>query len=190
MAYRGARTPPEPTPEEALAAAIADKDYWDPPDAGAADARDSRVAKFAGLAGASRRAMAPAQYNKRENVIGGGLRRLTVGELAPVARRDDPHYHAPRYVPIGFAEYRSPVINPIDYVYYRLAGWRVATPRDLPEPETRALLWRITRLGPGPAGYVRLGDTLVPAALGPGDRQALAQTESRYGNFERKYANI
>ena len=34
--------------------------------------------------------------------------------------------------------------------------------------------------GPEPSGFVRIGDTLVPAMLGPGDRMALAQTVDFY----------
>lgn len=89
-------------------------------------------------------------------------------------RREDEHYHAPRYVPIGFARYESPVLDPGDYAFYQLAAWRVAVPRSSAGPAARALLRRIYEHGPASAGYARVGDTLVPAILGSGDRRTLA----------------
>jgi hypothetical protein len=79
-----------------------------------------------------------------------------------------------RHVPIGFAPYVSPVINPAAYDFYRQAGWRVAIPHETPSHLVKGILSRIFSHGPQSAGYVRLGDTLVPAILGPGDRAALA----------------
>ncbi|MGL4507977.1 MAG: hypothetical protein ACRCUF_19835, partial [Aeromonas sobria] len=77
-----------------------------------------------------------------------------------------------QHVPIGFARYRDPTVDPADYLYYYLAGWRVAIPRTTPRADN--ILYRIYHWGPQSAGYVRLGDTIVPAVLGPGDRQTLA----------------
>jgi hypothetical protein len=67
------------------------------------------------------------------------------------------------------------VINPLDYEFYRVAGWRVAVPRITPGLRVKDIVSRIFYYGPQSAGYVRVGDTLVPAMLGVGDRQALAQ---------------
>jgi len=177
------------SPDEALASAIADKTYWEVPNDEAAD-RDTRAMRFASHAGETREAMAPAQYGNRSDVFGGGLRRMTDAEVGRHLRSEDPHFHAPRYVPVGFSSYHSPVVDPADYRYYQMASWRVAVPRSLPDPSVRDLLHRIYRHGPGSVGYVRLGDTLVPQTLGPGDRQTLAESASRYGDYAGKYMNF
>lgn len=147
--------------------------------------RDSQVLQYAAARAAGREAQAPSQFANREDVWGGGLRRMVDGGVGP--RREDEHYYAPRYVPVGFARYEDPTVDPANYKYYLMSGWRVAIPRTIPGPAVRALLLRIYQYGPRSAGYARLGDTLVPAILGPGDRQTLAQTESRYGPASRKY---
>jgi hypothetical protein len=81
---------------------------------------------------------------------------------------------AGRAVPVGFARYVSPVINLGDYQFRRMAAWRVAIPRALPELRVQDLLSRIWDYGPASAGYVRIGETLVPAMLDPGNRAALS----------------
>ena len=81
---------------------------------------------------------------------------------------------AGRAVPVGFARYVSPVINLGDYQFRRMAAWRVAIPRALPELRVQDLLSRIWDYGPANAGYVRIGETLVPATLDPGSRAALS----------------
>jgi hypothetical protein len=80
-----------------------------------------------------------------------------------------------REIPVGFASYVSPTINRYDYKYYSLAGWRVAVPRITQDSVISDLLYRIYYYGPQSAGYVRIGDTLVPASLGPGERLAIAE---------------
>jgi hypothetical protein len=101
--------------------------------------------------------------------------------LAP-SREDEHRFYsvAGRYVPIGFARYVSPVIDVSDYEYYRVAGWRVAIPRTVPGERVKELLQRIFYYGPQSAGYVRQGDTLIPAVLDPGDRASLAQSAVEY----------
>lgn len=173
--------------ESTLKGFKADKSYWEELPEGqdhGAD-RDTRSLLYASAKAAGREAMAPVQFTNREDVWGGGLRRMTSGGVGP--RREDEHYYAPRYTPVGFARYVDPTIDPADYTYYLLSGWRVAVPRTVPGPAIRALLLRIYQYGPGAVGYARLGDTLVPAILGPGDRQTLAESESRYGPASRKY---
>jgi hypothetical protein len=170
--------------ESTLEGFKADKSYWEEPEDHGAD-RDTRSLLYASAKAAGREAMAPVQFTNREDVWGGGLRRMTSGGVGP--RREDEHYYAPRYTPVGFARYVDPTIDPADYTYYLLSGWRVAVPRTVPGPAIRALLLRIYQYGPGAVGYARLGDTLVPAILGPGDRQTLAESESRYGPASRKY---
>jgi hypothetical protein len=88
-----------------------------------------------------------------------------------------------RYVPIGFARYVPPTIDPSDYEYYRLAGWRVAVPRSIPGFRVQDLLGRIFSYGPQSAGYIRLGDVLVPAILEPGDRMTLAQSALEFSSY-------
>jgi hypothetical protein len=102
---------------------------------------------------------------------------MEVGGVAP--SREDEHRFISvpgRYVPVGFARYVPPLIDPYDYEYYRVAGWRVAVPRVIPGFRVRDLFYRIQYYGPQSAGYVRLGDTLVPAILDTGDRMTLSQT--------------
>ncbi len=162
----------------------ADRDYWDPPE-GVGEDRDVRTVSYASAKGSGRGSMAPVQFANREDVWGGGLRRMTSGSVGP--RREDEHHYATRYVPIGFGRYVPPTINSEDYRFYQLAGWRVAVPRSAAGPVARALLLRMYQYGPEAAGYARMGDTLVPALLGPGDRQTLAETESRLGSARLKY---
>lgn len=166
---------------------VADKSYWEPPP----EPRNDRDARVMGQAQSRAKGAAESvaafvpTFENREDAWGGGLRRMVRGGIGP--RREDEHYYAARYVPVGFARYASPTVNPADYLYYPLSGWRVAVPRTTPGPEIRALLARIYWYGPKSAGYARLGDTIVPALLSPGDRQTLAQTSTRFGPAGRKY---
>jgi len=145
--------------------------------------RDRRALRAVGARGRGRETMVPSVpgFMNRRDAWGGGLRRMVLGGTGP--RREDAHYHAPRYVPIGFARYQSPVVNPADYQFYRISGWRVAVSRATPGVRVRDLLMRIYRYGPESAGYARLGDTLVPAILSPGDRKTLVGTATTYGNW-------
>ena len=145
------------------------------------DVRDRKVTAYAKRRGEGREQMVPKQFGdfmNRSDVWGGGQRRMVQYGLGP--RREDEHYYAPRYVPVGFAQYVSPVVNPMDYRFYRLSGWRIAVPRTVCGPNVRNLLLRIYKYGPQAAGYARLGDTLVPAILTPGDRRTLAGLDTRY----------
>lgn len=115
---------------------------------------------------------------------GGALRRMQSVGLGPSREDDHKFVSVPgRYVPIGFARYVAPVIDPSHYEYYRVAGWRVAVPRSVPGFRTRDLLYRIYYYGPASAGYVRLGDTLVPAIMEPGDRMTLAQSANEFESY-------
>jgi hypothetical protein len=120
----------------------------------------------------------------RAGAWGGALRRVTETCLSP--SREDVHRFVAipgRYVPVGFARYVPPLIDPYDYEYYRVTGWRVAVPRSIPGDRVRELLWRIFHYGPQSAGYVRLGDTLVPAILEGGDRMTLAETAVEFETY-------
>jgi hypothetical protein len=101
--------------------------------------------------------------------------------IAP-SREDEFRFYsaAGRYVPVGFARYVSPVINVTDYEYYRVGGWRVAIPRTVPGERVKELLYRIFTFGPQSAGYVRMGSSLVPAILEPGDRASLSESAVEY----------
>lgn len=141
--------------------------------------RDSAAMRNASARGAGRESMLPGLPGGGNGVAwGGSLRRMTdSGPLAP-SREDEMRLTdiPGRYVPTGYARYTSPVVNPWDYTYYRVAGWRVAVPRATPGMRVRDLLYRIEYFGPQSAGYARVGDTLVPAILGPGDRATLANS--------------
>lgn len=133
-------------------------------------------------------ALAPIQLSTRQDAWGGALRDLTQANVGP--RREDDHYYAPRYTPVGFAAYHSPVLQVNDWKYYRISGgWRVAIPRWVTEPQASHLVQRIYQYGPQSAGYIRLGDTLVPGILTPGDRQTLAREEPQLGPVSSKYLN-
>lgn len=162
--------------DEPLAATLesfkADKTYWEDEEPAEDLDRDRQALRHLKAKAAGREDSVPIQFANRVDIWGGGLRRMATGSVGP--RREDDHYRAPRYTPIGFARYVSPIIDPADYTFYLMSGWRVAVPRTVPGPDVRALLRRIYQYGPSSAGYARLGDTLVPAMLGPGDRQTLA----------------
>lgn len=132
--------------------------------------RDDRFLRQAVGRGALVATAAPAS-------AGGALRRMQDTALAPSREDERDALSVPgRTVPIGFAKYASPVIDPSHWNYYRVAGWRVAVPRSTPGFRTRDLLYRLFYFGPQSAGYVRMGDALVPALLEPGDRMILAQS--------------
>lgn len=144
--------------------------------------RDSRMTQFARSKAVLREQMAPRMPGgHRTNAWGGGMRRMVTASVTPSREDVQRFVSVPgRYVPIGFGRYNSPVIDPVDYEYYRISGWRVAVPRSTPGERVRELLHRIYHFGPQSAGYVRMGDTLVPAILGPGDRETLAGSAVEY----------
>jgi len=139
--------------------------------------RDTRTMHYASAKGAGRARMEPmTPGGHRDSAWGGALRRVSDVGLAP-SREDESRLHSipGHYTPIGFARYASPTIDLYEYEYHRVAGWRVAVPRAIPDARARDLLRRIFYYGPQAAGYVRLGDTLVPAMLDPGDRMTLSE---------------
>ena len=79
-------------------------------------------------------------------------------------------------LPIGFAEYVDTTITPLNYNFYFISGWRVAVPQVIPTSQISNILNTILYKGPQSAGFVRIGDTLVPAMLSSGERMALAQS--------------
>ena len=137
--------------------------------------RDSRTMEHARRKATTRENMVPAAAGHQGNTWGGGMRRMVANEIVP-SREDAARYVTlpGRYVPIGFHKYKSPVLDPSEYRFYRVADWSVAVPRSIPGLRVRDLLYRIYNYGPDSAGYVRIGDTLVPAELSPGDRMTLA----------------
>ncbi len=141
--------------------------------------RDERYFAVTRQKGNLVRDLAPWSNSKggcRDKNWGGSMRRMTDMGLAPSREDVAAFVSVPgRYVPVGFARYEPPTVNPGLYEYYRAAGWRVAVPRSLPSRKVRDLLHRIYQYGPQSAGYVRNGDTLVPAILESGDRVTVAQ---------------
>lgn len=140
--------------------------------------RDDRAVRMA----AARSKLSKAVEDKKTKGIRsknwhGAERRMTSSKLLP-SREDEFRKTsvAGRYVPLGFAKYVAPVIDPTDYTIYRVAGWRVVIPRATSGMQASALLNRIFNYGPQSAGMLRVGDTLVPALLSSGDRLSLAQS--------------
>lgn len=144
--------------------------------------RDERALGMSVRKGAQTQTRAPTTASAgapaaRANAWGGALRRIQTGTPGPSREDTNEYVSVPgRYVPIGYAKFVAPVVNPNDYQYYRVGGWRTAVPRTLGGPAVRDLLYRIFYFGPQSAGYVRLGDTLVPAIMEDGDRMTLAET--------------
>lgn len=104
--------------------------------------------------------------------VGALLLRRAVYDLPP-ARADA------GYLPAGYARFSAAGINPLDWAFWPApGGWRLAAPARAPAAAVRAVLAQVAEAGPAAAGYVRIADVLVPAALGPGDRAALAQFDS------------
>lgn len=140
--------------------------------------RDARVLRHVTQKGSTRRTLEPkTPGGHRDTAWGGAMRNMSEIHTGP-AREDELRAGAVpgRYVPIGFARYVAPLVDPSDYEFYRVAGWRVAVPRTTSGLRVKELLYRIFYYGPQSAGYVRLGDSLVPAILSPGDRMTIAQS--------------
>lgn len=93
--------------------------------------------------------------------------------ILPPSRQD-----ATQPVPWGFGKYIPPTINPADYNYFQAGAWRIAVPRGTDPQKRHDLVTLIFNYGPKAAGYVQVGDTLVPWRLSPGDRQMLASVGS------------
>lgn len=156
---------------------------WKPPEGKEENLdRDERYMAFTRAKGSATKALASRTPGGCSSTSwGGAMRRMTSTTLAPSREDEAKFVSVPgRYVPVGFARYVSPVPDPLDYEYYRVAGWRVAVPRATPGSRVRDLVVRIFRHGPQSAGYVRMGDTLVPAILETGDRMSMAQTAVEY----------
>lgn len=114
---------------------------------------------------------------------GGTLCRATLVEPPP-GREDG--YRAPRSVPLGYGRYAPRGgAGPGDYLIFRVGGWRIACPRRGTGPADLRIKDRCIRAlgwggrGPLPAGFVRVGDTLVPEELGPGARRLAAASLGR-----------
>lgn len=150
--------------------------------------RDDAVVRGALRRGAGRASagMSTLRLGADGGVAGwGGARRLaTPADLGP--SRDDEVLATSvpgRYVPLGYARYAAPLVDPTHYSFYRAAGWRVAVPRSVTGAGLIDLLERIYFLGPAAAGYVRRGDTLVPAILGSGDRETVSEFAGEFYGY-------
>lgn len=158
--------------------------------------RDERVVGYASAKGLGRARLEPVTPGgHRDTAWGGAMARHATDHSGMILGREYVAHTAPGryekfsgrdhashddYVHLGYARYNSTTVNVHDYRFYRIAGWRVAIPRAAPSFHVREVLSRIFEYGPQAAGYVRLGDTLVPAELGPGDRAVLAGAGSYY----------
>ena len=144
--------------------------------------RDDVALAAAERRGVGRAQMAPALTgDQRAAAWGGALRRMADAGVLP-SREDEYRFVAVpgRYVPVGYGRYVSPQVDPRDYEFYRVAGWRVAVPRAIPGEQVRTLLRSIHYYGPQSVGYVRVKDTLVPAILPVGDRTTIAESAIEY----------
>jgi hypothetical protein len=63
-------------------------------------------------------------------------------------------------------------LDTADYIIYRVDGWRVAVP--VWEVDVHRLLTRLRFGGPKAINYIIVGDTIMPANLGRGERFTLA----------------
>lgn len=77
-------------------------------------------------------------------------------------------------VALGYAAYVSPSVSPSAFSVGILGPWRVALPASCDPHDASRILERINSAGPRNAGYVRMGDTLVPAYLNAVDRRRVA----------------
>jgi hypothetical protein len=136
--------------------------------------RDDRIVTFAAAKGAGRERMTSHAYNLH-SAWGGATRASDT--IMPTREDVQSSRTVPgRTVRIGYARYVSPTVDPYDYKYYHVSGWRVAIPRATPVVHVDYLLNRIIQFGPRSAGYVRIGDSLVPGSLGPGERVTIAES--------------
>ena len=151
----------------------------------AQDERDSMAMRHSTTKTAAlRKSPAATVAIRRSATCGGGLRRCVEGgegfywrdDEAALARQRPPAAEPlGRNIPIGYARYTLPEVDPNTYRFVRGDGnWRVAIPRSASSGVVATTLRAIRAGGPAAAGYARSGDTLVPAVLGPGDRAALA----------------
>jgi len=115
-------------------------------------------------------AHAPCAHARRGHNTWGGAQQRNVALETRFARADE----GARAAPVAFARYASPVIDLNDYEMRRAGAWRVALPRALPPLHKQETLKTIYIHGPARAGYVAIGETLVPGSLGPGARKALS----------------
>lgn len=126
--------------------------------------RDRTAVHFAKSRGAGRERLAPS-YGY--SLSGGALRKATDAHM--VSGREDAPLRG--HMMLGFARYQSPSADTSGYRFRRLGVWRVAI---RPGEDAARVLGAIAEAGPQRAGYVRVGDTLVPRWLSPGERMALA----------------
>jgi len=77
-------------------------------------------------------------------------------------------------VPKTFSRYVSPVLDVNTYKFYKMKnGWSIAIPIHMPDNTIKAIFNLIEKFGPSGAGYVRVGDVLVPYFLSPSNRMLL-----------------
>jgi hypothetical protein len=108
---------------------------------------------------------------------GGAIARVT--DVVLTSRDDEQHRVPGAHIPIGFARYKSPTLNISEYTHWRAGEWRVAIRRNMSDAAANQLIARIMAHGPQSAGYMRIGDNLVPEFLSPSDRAALAGAARR-----------
>lgn len=115
---------------------------------------------------------------------GGAISRVSEVTLAPSRDDESVSIHG-SHIPIGFAKYKPLGLKISDYHYRRAGQWRVAVRQAWSGPYVDSLIARIMKHGPQAAGYVRMGDTLVPDYFEPSDRAALAWSARPWHSYPR-----
>lgn len=77
-------------------------------------------------------------------------------------------------VPLRFAYYQPPVVNPAGYRIYYMDSWRIVVPRNFCKEQVQEIYKCIKLRGPAACGYTRYYDTLVPSQLSAISSQMLS----------------
>ena len=77
-------------------------------------------------------------------------------------------------VPMRFAYFKPPVVNPKGYRIYQMGAWRLVVPRNVCKEKVQSIYDCIALNGPAACGYMRYYDTLVPSCLTASDAQLLS----------------
>jgi hypothetical protein len=124
----------------------------------------------------SRRRVGARAPDQRRTVINealyGGQRESQIRKTGQVEHETDDL--SGTRIPLGYARFRESTLDVNDYKFFVIGGWRVAINRNNNDRKTHELLKTIFREGPRPAGYVVVGDTMVPWELTVGERHTLA----------------
>jgi hypothetical protein len=77
-------------------------------------------------------------------------------------------------IPLRFAYFKPPIVNPKGYRIYQMGSWRLVVPRNVCKEKIQSIYDCIALNGPAACGYMRYYDTLVPNCLTSSDAQLLS----------------